>query len=466
MSGRQSFGGVTGRASSLAGYRQVSVSPAPGARAWFMVGLVAISLVLIYTAERAARAGLDRSWLLAVALAALFVARGMHLNRPIFLPHLGAAMLVLAVGDVAYRADRPGTGFALVAASGLVLVLPQGSEPQPELHRRVAALIDRTAADPLAPFAMHSAKSYFFNAAGTAAIAYRSRLGIAVVSGDPIGERAEFGALIEDFVEFARQRGWRVAVLGAGAATAAVWNTKVATPLRAIPIGRDVVLDVPTFAMVGRKFRNLRQAVSRTKNFGVTTEVVEESALSEPLRAELYAIVDEWNTGRQTRGFSMILDHLLDGEIPGMLVVLARDADGRVAGFQRYGRANAGAELSLDVPWRRRDAPNGLDERMIVDLVDYARDHGVQRISLAFAAFPDLFADKERSVAGHVGYRLVHLLDPLIKLESLYRFLRKFHALDGERVVLLRLRYLIPVALACLTLEFAPRSSTVTRDVR
>ena len=57
--------------------------------------------------------------------------------------------------------------------------------------------------------------------------------------------------------------------------------------LRAVPIGRDVVIDVATFDMVGRKYRNLRQAVQRTQNFGVTTEVVDEQSLGDVLLAEL-----------------------------------------------------------------------------------------------------------------------------------------------------------------------------------
>ena len=49
--------------------------------------------------------------------------------------------------------------------------------------------------------------------------------------------------------------------------------------LRAVPIGRDIVIEVSTFDMVGRKYRNLRQAVQRTHNAGVTTQVVAEQDL-------------------------------------------------------------------------------------------------------------------------------------------------------------------------------------------
>jgi lysylphosphatidylglycerol synthetase-like protein (DUF2156 family) len=49
---------------------------------------------------------------------------------------------------------------------------------------------------------------------------------------------------------------------------------------------------------------------------------------------------------------------------------------------------------------------------------------------------------------------LVHLLDPLISVERLYRYLRKFHSFDQERYVMLRWRQVVRVALAMLLLEF------------
>lgn len=433
-------------------------TPAPTIRPVLTAALVTISLILVYEASRTATDGPNHSWNVAAALAGLFVARGVHLRRTFTLPHLTAALLVLVFAQAVYRTGHTGLGFVVLASTGFILVLPRGTKPQPDQLYRVAELIGRTEGDPLAPFALHSSKAYYFNASGTAAIAYRARFGVAVVAGDPIGERAAFAELLMEFSEFARNTGWRLAVLGASPQLAAMWRHRAIEHhgLHAIPVGRDVIIDVNTFAMVGRGFRNLRQAVSRTRNFGVTTEVISESALSEPLRAELLAIVDEWGRGRQNRGFSMILDHLLDGRNPGMLIVIARDEQGRVAGFQRYGMSSRGRELSLDVPWRRKDAPNGLDERMIIDLVDYAREQDIERISLAFAAFPEIFADKQRSRTAQLIYLLVHLGDPLIRLESLYRFLRKFHSLTDRRYVLIRWREIVVAAAALLTLEFLP----------
>jgi lysylphosphatidylglycerol synthetase-like protein (DUF2156 family) len=221
-----------------------------------------------------------------------------------------------------------------------------------------------------------------------------------------------------------------------------------------LSIGRDVVIDVTTFALSGRSFRNLRQAVQRTRNFGVTTEIVPERSLSPELHAELVEVMRATGKGEQSRGFAMILDHVLDGTHPGTFIAVARDRDGKVVAFQRYATADGGRDLSLDVPWRVPGAPNGVDERLIVDVIEWAAAGHAGTVSLAFAAFPDLFAQESRSLPTQSAYRAVRRRDRFINLESLYRFVRKFHAFGQRRFVALRPVQVFWVLLAALTLEF------------
>ncbi|MGH3562989.1 MAG: phosphatidylglycerol lysyltransferase domain-containing protein, partial [Mycobacterium sp.] len=228
--------------------------------------------------------------------------------------------------------------------------------------------------------------------------------------------------------------------------------------LRRVPIGHDVVIDVTTFNMAGRKLRNLRQAVKRTYNSGITTEVVAEQELDDELRAELTDLLLTSPKGARTeRGFSMALDGTLEGRYPGIQLIIARDASGRVQGFHRYAVAGGGSDVSLDIPWRRRGAPNGIDERLSVDMVEAAKRAGARRLSLSFAAFPELFDEKHRSRLSSFFYWAIHLLDPLIALESLYRYLRKFHAMGDRRYALVSLTQVVPLIYVLLSLEFMPR---------
>jgi lysylphosphatidylglycerol synthetase-like protein (DUF2156 family) len=399
------------------------------------------------------------AWAMAVLGALALMTRGIFLGRPVTAAHAVAAAAMVVAGVGAHLLSYGALGKFLVVGSGLTLMWPTSARPQPDSLDRVWALVNATRGDPLAPFAMHSSKSCHFNAGNTAAIAYRTRLGFAVVSGDPIGDSAQFEDLVADFVRMCRGRGWQIIVLAGGERHLRLWRKEtVGQPMLAVPIGRDVVVDVGHFTLKGRRFRNLRQAVQRTRNCGVTTEIVDEQKLDAALTAELTEVLYAAHRAARTeRGFCMNLDGALRGRYPGIRLAIARDRHGRVVAFHRYATAGEGSEVSLDVPFRRPDAPNGVDERLSVDMINDAKSHNALRLSLAFAAFPEIFEARHPGLLQRVAYRLIHLLDPLIRLESLYRYLRKFHATSERRYVVLCVHHIPAALLVLLSLEFVPR---------
>jgi len=398
-------------------------------------------------------------WSVALLAAAALIARGIFLGRPVTTGHAMTAASAVCAGLGAHFLSFGLLGNILIATSGLVLMLPTTVRPRPELLGQVWPLVNATREDPLAPFAMHSSRSYHFNADKTAAIAYRSRLGFAVVGGDPIGDATQFEDLVADFVRMCRRRGWRIIVLACAQRHLGWWRPdNFGRPMLTVPIGRDVVVDVQHFMLAGRRFRNLRQAVQRTRNCGVTTEVVDEQNLDDALLSELTEVLyAAHRSARSERGFCMNLDGVLQGRFPGIKLAIARDRSGRVVAFHRYATADEGSEVSLDVPFRRPNAPNGVDERLTIDMIAVAKAHNARRLSLAFAAFPEIFEAVDPSPWQRVGYRLIHLLDPLIRLESLDRYLHKFHSLAERRYVVLCAHHIPSALMVLLSLEFIPR---------
>ncbi len=453
------FGRPKSVAPQAPAHREVRTVPAyPEQLSWVGIGIALVGVVLAVHGNHVRDHGQ-----LAEGLALAVVGRGLALGRPPVVRHLllGVGLLVLAwLTDS--RGDHAVAQLMLVGAALAALWAPPSPPSTADQRRRIVDLVNRTADDCLAPFAQRLDKSYIFSDDGQAAIAYRVRLGVAVASGDPVGPAQSQRAAAEAYLATANANGWRVGVLGAGETWASFWREQQG--LRAVPIGRDVVIDPETFTLTGRAFRNLRQAVQRTHNFGVTTEIYDETELPPQLRATLLNLVE--NSKRNPhRGFSMILDGLLEEQHVGTKIVVAFDADRRVVGFQRFATADRGREISQDLPWRVPGAPNGVDERIAFDMIEWAKAHGARRVSLCFAAFPELFEAKPERGLDRVGYWAAHRLDPMIRLESLYRYLRKFHALGEQRYVMLRLRDVLPVAVAMLTLEFGA-SRTRRRERR
>ncbi len=438
----------------------------PAAR-W--VGALALLSAACWLMKVIARGPIDRlEWSLTVLAAVALIARGVFLGRPVTAGHAIRAVFLLLAGIGAHVLSFDLLGDLLIAGSGLALMWPISARRHPGDLSRVWSLIKATSGDPLAPFAMQAGKCYVFSADGTAALAYRTRIGYAVVSGDPVGDEARFPQLVADFATMCHTHGWRIVVLACSERRVQLWTDPkvLGQSLHPVPIGRDVVIDVSSFEMVGRKFRNLRQAVRRTHNCGITTDIVAEQKLDGRLRAELTEALRASSSGAHTdRGFCMNLDGALEGRYPGIQLIIARDKFGRVQGFHRYATAGGGSDVTLDVPWRRRGAPNGIDERLSIDMVNAAKDAGAQRVSLAFAAFPEIFDEQQRGRMQALFYWLIHLLDPLIALESLYRYLRKFHAPDDRRYALVSLTQVVPLIYVLLSLEFLPRRRSLEERV-
>ena len=54
-------------------------------------------------------------------------------------------------------------------------------------------------------------------------------------------------------------------------------------------------------------------------------------------------------------------------------------------------------------------------------MINWAKTHDIPKLSLAFAPFPELFADIDRTRFHHLVYTLIHFGDPLIASTPRYR---------------------------------------------
>jgi lysyl-tRNA synthetase class 2 len=222
--------------------------------------------------------------------------------------------------------------------------------------------------------------------------------------------------------------------------------------MRGLHIGDEAVLAVDDFSLASRRMRNVRQAVNRTHNAGVTVTI---GPLTGDLATALRPVLDQWLGGRRERGFAMNLDAILQPR-PDCLFAVAYSPGGEAVAFARFAVCGDGSIYTLDVAPRGILAPNGVAERMIVEVVDYARARGAREVSLNFAAFrwvfdaPGAFA---RTSAG-----LLHAFDRWIEIASLNRFCEKFQPRWRAR------NLLTPswpqmgwVALAAVRAELVPR---------
>lgn len=315
-----------------------------------------------------------------------------------------------------------GLGAVLLAAYFLL----RSAEPAPHLSEEEKARLRELLArhgerDSLGYFALRDDKFVVFSKTRKAAVTYRVVAGAAVASGDPLGDSEAWPGAIEEFLDVCQRYAWVPAVMGCSELGATVW---VRYGLDVLEIGDEAIVDVDSFTLDGRAMRGVRQAVSRTRRSGYEVRVRPAEKIGEGELAELETLATNWRGSDTERGFSMALGRLGDR---GTVIVTA-EQHGRMRGllqFVPWGRHG----LSLDVMRRDRTADNGVNELMITELLLYGRDHGVECVSLNFAAFRKLIEQGRRIGAGPVARfsaKVLHWASRWLQIETLYRFNAKF----------------------------------------
>jgi lysyl-tRNA synthetase class 2 len=316
-----------------------------------------------------------------------------------------------------------GLGVALGFLALYVWLRPFGHAVAQTVEERWMArrLVDAYGSDSLSFFALRRDKSYLFSPSRRAFLAYRVVAGTALVSGDPVGDEAEIDGLLAELRRLVRANGWRLAVVGASDAHLDRYR---ALGLKPVSIGEEAVLLPGEFSLEGRAIRKVRQSVSRLQKAGYSFRVVPADEVAPVLEAELEDVSASWRRGEPERGFSMAIDDLY---IPGTVLALAEDLEGRVGGFLHLVPSPPGGGWSLSAMRRRPDAPNGLTEFLVVETLAWARDTGASELSLNFCALTDFLApDRVKTPVRRVVRWGLLRADDVFQLERLYSFNRKF----------------------------------------
>jgi lysyl-tRNA synthetase, class II len=320
-------------------------------------------------------------------------------------------------------------------------------------RRRAHALVRRFGVDTLAPFSLRRDKSYFFAERGSAFLSYRVVGGVAIVSGDPIGEAAACETLVPRFVEYAHERDWRIAILGASERWLELYRLH---GLQTLYHGDEAVVDTSEFSLEGRAIRKVRQSVHRLEQAGFTARVVTPSEIDAALAAELEQIGADWRGDQPERGFAMSLDSLFSLGDTDAVFVIGFDAAGLAQGFLHFAIAPAISALSLSsMPRLRSTTPNGFNEWLICETIAWSRSQGYGRVSLNFSPFAALLAPgAELSGTQQLQRRALLRLKGHFQLDNLLAFNRKFFPHWEQRFLVYERRLDLPrVSLAALAAE-------------
>ncbi len=329
----------------------------------------------------------------------------------------------------------------------------------PERELAIRSLLTADEPDSLAYFATRRDKASVLSPGGQAALTYRVLNGVSLASGDPIGKRQHWPEAIARWKAEARRFGWVPAVLSASEEGARAY---AAAGLSPISMGDEAVLNPDHFSLDQPSMTPVRHAVKRARRAGAQVTFRRQEEIGGDELEELRSAAEAWRGDEPERGFSMALHRIGDPADFDTLVVCARDRAGSLLAlltFVPWGPAG----ISLDVMRRSPDAPNGVVELVVAELMSAATRLGIRRVSLNFCMFRSVYADANRLGAGaltRLNYTVLGSLDRIWQLERLYRSNQKYDPDWRPRYLCYEGRVALPlVAFAAGVAEgFLPRN--------
>lgn len=321
---------------------------------------------------------------------ALSVCVGLLLHRHFdYDPHLWWSVSAPAGGGQMLRAALA----AAVLASGyLLLNLLRPERPEPsaagpaDLER--ARILINECDNSLANAALSGDKRLLFSDAGDVFLMYQVTGRGWVALGDPIGARSGVEELVRRFQSMADRHGGHVVFYQTGGRWLALYEDLGLAPLR---IGDAARVALGRFTLEDPAHTGLRQAHRRAQRANLTFEVVPPGK-ARPLMPDLQRISTAWLAHHSTgeRGFSMgCFSPRYVGSLP---LALVRHRMRPVAFATLWGTANR-AELAIDLLRFGPEAPPGVLDYLLIEVMLWGRIQGYRWIDLGLAPLADLERD-------------------------------------------------------------------------
>ncbi len=342
------------------------------------------------------------------------------------------AMSVLAVVYACYQLFRPAL-FRLRTA-------PQERARAEEVAREYG----RSALD---YFKLWPDKSLFFSTSGRAFLSYAVGGGFAMVLGDPVGPEDEVAGLVREFAAFCDRQDWRVAFYQTLPDYLAAYAR---LGFKRLKIGDDAVVELARFDLNGSAHKKERGAIRKLENAGVRVQWY-EPPLPDGVLDQLQQVSDEWLQipGRRERRFTL---GLFDREyLRRTPVATAEQPDGTVLAFVNMIESFHQDEATLDLMRRRSQAPNGVMDYLLIQVMLRARDLGYARFNLGMVPMAGFGEHENASAEERVVHGFFQQLNFVFSYRGLKAYKAKFATAWEPRFLIYRTVFdlpRVPLALA------------------
>lgn len=284
--------------------------------------------------------------------------------------------------------------------------------------RRIAARSKCVMAD----LALLGDKALLFSESGNAFLMYAVEGRSWIALGDPVGPAEEWGELAWRFREAAHRQGAWIAFYEVSAEGLPLC---VDLGLTMIKLGEEARVPLPSFSLDGGGSRkSLRRRCREIEKLGARFEVVDSPDVP-ALLPQLRRISDAWLEAKRTREKGFSLGRFDEAYLANFPLAVVR-LNGQPVAFANVWRGADAEELSLDLMRYTSEAPPGVMDYLIVELMLWGRNQGFRWFNLGMAPLSGLENRALAPLWTRLGALVFQLGEHFYNFQGLRAYKQKF----------------------------------------
>lgn len=227
-------------------------------------------------------------------------------------------------------------------------------------------------------FKIYRDKLLFFSEVHDAFVSYRIANGFAIVLEEPVCAEENKMEVLEEFNKQCRKMGLKTAFYRVDE-NSMIWFNQLRK--QKIFIGQEAILDVKKFTLEGRDKKSLRNGLNALTKKGFIP-AIHKAPLTSDLVKCLKEISDEWlmSYDKEEQVFSQGMFDIT--EISLQNVITISDSENKIVAFLNIIPDYSPQECTYDLIRKKRDAPGGCMDALIIKLIEYAKENNYDFINL------------------------------------------------------------------------------------
>lgn len=268
-----------------------------------------------------------------------------------------------------------------------------------------------------------------------------------VILGDPIGDKAEFPAAIEEFMTTADVHGYTLVFYE-------INNDMLATlhehGYDFFKLGEEGFVDLNDFSLSGKKMKSMRAVKNKFERENFVFEILKPPYNSEVFE-DLRNISNDWLEGRNEKGFS--LGFFDENYLNRTEIGILKDSDSHIIGFSSImPMYDEGRTISVDLMRFKEDAPSGTMDFIFLSLFEWAKEQGFTRFNLGMAPLSNVGLSKYSFFSEKIAAQIYLHGHTFYHFQGLRRFKEKFDVAWEPKYLAFRKKSSLPVTVAQVTL--------------